>query len=154
MSNICYCFLFNCATVAQLLPATVKWNSNCHVFQFQKMKKMALSYSTFINAEIFLAEIEHHIFVFWAALTPAGHQLKRLYWELRRNGQGQLEFHFTAAGRHERRLREMAAESNTHMEFQESVLPKTQKYSVQSHCAKVQKYEQSKIGLQFFDMWC
>ena len=23
-----------------------------------------------------------------------------------------------------------------------------------SHCAKVQKYEQGKIGLQFFDMWC
>jgi len=23
----------------------------------------------------------------------------------------------------------------------------------QSHCAKVQKYEQGKIGLQFFDMW-
>ena len=22
------------------------------------------------------------------------------------------------------------------------------------HCAKVQKYEQGKIGLQFFDMWC
>ena len=22
-----------------------------------------------------------------------------------------------------------------------------------SHCAKVQKYEQGKIGLQFFDMW-
>ena len=22
-----------------------------------------------------------------------------------------------------------------------------------AHCAKVQKYEQSKIGLQFFDMW-
>ena len=21
------------------------------------------------------------------------------------------------------------------------------------HCAKVQKYEQGKIGLQFFDMW-
>ena len=25
--------------------------------------------------------------------------------------------------------------------------------SSQSHCAKVQKYEQGKIGLQFFDMW-
>ena len=24
----------------------------------------------------------------------------------------------------------------------------------QTHCAKVQKYEQGKIGLQFFDMWC
>jgi hypothetical protein len=23
-----------------------------------------------------------------------------------------------------------------------------------SHCAKVQKYEKGKIGLQFFDMWC
>ena len=22
------------------------------------------------------------------------------------------------------------------------------------HCAKVQKYEAGKIGLQFFDMWC
>ena len=23
-----------------------------------------------------------------------------------------------------------------------------------SHYAKIQKYEQGKIGLQFFDMWC
>ena len=23
-----------------------------------------------------------------------------------------------------------------------------------THCAKVQKYEQGKIGLRFFDMWC
>ena len=37
----------------------------------------------------------------------------------------------TGVGGAARRLREMAAESNTHMEFQESVLPKTQKCGVQ-----------------------
>ena len=31
---------------------------------------------------------------------------------------------------------------------------KIHKQMVLSHCAKVQKYEQGKIGLQFFDMWC
>ena len=29
-----------------------------------------------------------------------------------------------------------------------------QKLMYQTHCAKVQKYEQDKIGLQFFYMWC
>ena len=29
-----------------------------------------------------------------------------------------------------------------------------EKGNVPLHCAKVQKYEQGKIGLQFFDMWC
>ena len=28
------------------------------------------------------------------------------------------------------------------------------KYLYVSHYAKIQKYEQGKIGLQFFDMWC
>ena len=32
--------------------------------------------------------------------------------------------------------------------------PDVYKTNVLSHCAKVQKYEQGKIGLQFFDMWC
>jgi hypothetical protein len=98
------------------------------------MKRMAVL-TTFINAEIFLAEIEHHIFVFWGSTdslswTPTEETVLRVEkkWAgaigipLQRGGQLIERRWRRHRWRRRRRLREMAAESNTLMAFQHDIL--------------------------------